>query len=141
MTGTRCATDLAEVPSILMELFASEPRVVRRFARHYKTGEALPERQLHALCAAKQTFAAAEMQQQVFYSALDQRLHLLHFGQGGGGAKERMTTSQVLDQVQHQYYGLPTVPNTVGRRVVSASLSISKNLLEFRRSPTGIRRN
>nr|CAG4641529.1 EOG090X02LQ [Eurycercus lamellatus] len=103
VTGTRCATDLAEVPSILMELFASDPRVVSKFARHYKTGEALPAERLKALCAAKHTFAAAEMQQQVFYSSLDQRLHAQQI---------TSSTTTILEEVQQQYYGLPCVPNT-----------------------------
>lgn len=62
---------------------------------------------LEALCAAKHVFAAAEMQQQVFYSALDQRLHTHPL------TKSNISTSVILEQVQHQYYGLPFVPNTV----------------------------
>jgi intermediate peptidase len=64
---------------------------------------------LESLCAAKHTFAAAEMQQQVFYSALDQKLHFHPL------SKSKSTTSEVLAEVQHQYYGLPFVPSTVKR--------------------------
>ena len=63
---------------------------------------------IKALCAAKHSFSAADMQQQVFYSTLDQRLHSHDFDDGTGA-----TTTDILNQVQHEYYGLPIVENTV----------------------------
>ncbi|CAH1639945.1 unnamed protein product [Spodoptera littoralis] len=105
VAGTRCATDLAEVPSVLMEYFASSPQVIRRFARHFQTREPMPEDMLNRLCASKHLFGASEMQLQVFYSALDQHYH-------GPEASSHGRTTEVLQRVQKQYYGLPYVENT-----------------------------
>lgn len=80
-------------------------QVVRTFARHFQTQECMPEDMLVRLCASKHLFAASEMQLQVFYSALDQRYHGSHPLQG--------STTDVLAELQNQYYGIPYVPNTV----------------------------
>lgn len=104
VTGTRCSTDFAEVPSVLMEYFASDPRVVRCFAKHFMTKEPMPEEMLNRLCASKRVFSASEMQVQVFYSALDQVYH--------GKFPLEGTTTEVLAQMQKKYYGIPYVPNT-----------------------------
>lgn len=106
-------------------------QVVRRFARHFQTGAPMPEDMLQRLCASKHLFGASEMQLQVylypttefnycqfssitilflslqvFYSALDQQYH-------GPAAARSSDTTDVLRQVQKQYYGLPYVDITV----------------------------
>ena len=81
--------------------------MVSKFAKHYKTGEELPIERVEAMCVAKHTFAASEMQQQVFYSTLDQKLHNHDFDEVPS------TTTNILNEVQDNYYGLPYVPNTV----------------------------
>lgn len=103
VTGTRCSTDFAEVPSVLMEYFASDPRVVSKFAKHFQTQEPMPENLLHKLCASKNIFCASELQNQVFYSMLDQMYH---------SGKLTKSTSDILADVQKEYYGLPYVKNT-----------------------------
>ncbi|XP_068144208.1 mitochondrial intermediate peptidase [Drosophila tropicalis] len=105
VTGTRCSTDFAEVPSVLMEYFASDPRVLRTFARHFQTHQPISEDMLRRLCASKHLFAASETQLQVFYSALDQEYH----GEGAGAGRN---TTEILKDVQNRYYGLPYVENT-----------------------------
>ncbi|XP_030648544.1 mitochondrial intermediate peptidase [Chanos chanos] len=103
VTGTRCATDFAEVPSILMEFFANDYRVVSQFARHYQTGEPLPESMISRLCESKRLCGAADTQLQVFYAALDQVYH---------GKPQNKTTTDILRDIQEKFYGLPYVPNT-----------------------------
>lgn len=104
VTGTRCATDLAEVPSILMEYFSSDPRVVSMFARHYQSGEPMPYQMALSLRHLRYHFAASETQLQVLYALLDQRYHSHHpLGK---------STTQVLAELQDQHYGLPYVEDT-----------------------------
>lgn len=107
VSGTRCSTDFAEVPSILMEYFTADARVLSKFAKHYQTGEPMPADQLQRMCASKHLFSAGETQQQLFYSVLDQRLH----GRFDEWSSAK-TTTDVLEEVQGQYYSVPYVKNT-----------------------------
>ncbi|EDL85267.1 mitochondrial intermediate peptidase, isoform CRA_b [Rattus norvegicus] len=104
VTGTRCPTDFAEVPSILMEYFSNDYRVVSQFAKHYQTGQPLPKAMVSRLCESKKVCAAAEMQLQVFYAALDQIYHGQH--------PLKKSTTDILMETQEQFYGLPYVPDT-----------------------------
>ncbi|XP_076264935.1 mitochondrial intermediate peptidase [Rhynchophorus ferrugineus] len=104
VTGTRCSTDFAEVPSILMEYFASDIRVLKQFARHFQTKKPMTDDMLHRLCASKHVFVSSETQLQIFYAALDQVYHGKHPLKG--------STTDVLAATQKEYYCLPYVPNT-----------------------------
>uniref|UniRef100_A0A8C1WXE4 Mitochondrial intermediate peptidase n=1 Tax=Cyprinus carpio TaxID=7962 RepID=A0A8C1WXE4_CYPCA len=103
VTGTRCSTDFAEVPSILMEYFASDYRVLSQFARHYQTGEPLPENLVSRLCESKRVCSAADTQLQIFYAALDQVYH---------GKPQYRSTTDILREMQEKFYGLPYVNDT-----------------------------
>ena len=102
VTGTRCSTDFAEVPSTLMEYFAADPRVLSRVNRHWKTGEKLPDDVIHKLCDTKKIFGATELQSQVFYSAMDQDLH--------GGPQPGDLSSRV-QEAHARCHGLPGAPH------------------------------
>ncbi len=66
-SGTRCQTDIAEIPSQWMEYFVYEPRVVKLFARHYQTGQIIPDELLQRLHLAQNCFQAHRTQVQVYY--------------------------------------------------------------------------
>jgi peptidyl-dipeptidase Dcp len=53
ISGTNVATDFVELPSQLYEHWLEQPDVLRRFARHYQTGEPMPEALLQRLIAAR----------------------------------------------------------------------------------------
>jgi peptidyl-dipeptidase Dcp len=61
--GTAVRRDFVEFPSQIMEHWVSAPEILRRYARHYRTGEPLPEDLLQRLLAARnfnQGFATVE---------------------------------------------------------------------------------
>jgi peptidyl-dipeptidase Dcp len=63
ISGTNVATDFVELPSQLYEHWLEQPDVLRRFAKHYQTGEPIPEDLLRRLIAARnfgQGFATVE---------------------------------------------------------------------------------
>lgn len=75
VSGTRCATDLVELPSVLMEHFCSSPDVLPLFARHSKTGDALSHATLQKHKKATEAFKAIEDSNQICLAAVDQAYH------------------------------------------------------------------
>eukprot|EP00096_Caligus_rogercresseyi_P002080 TRINITY_DN1385_c0_g1_i1.p1 TRINITY_DN1385_c0_g1~~TRINITY_DN1385_c0_g1_i1.p1 ORF type:complete len:432 (-),score=111.82 TRINITY_DN1385_c0_g1_i1:1130-2425(-) len=75
VTGTRCSTDFAEVPSTLLEYFANDPRVLSTMGRHYKSGDPIPENLLQKYTSMKKLFLGVEVHGQLLNSIVDQRFH------------------------------------------------------------------
>lgn len=75
VSGTRCATDFAELPSVLMEHFAASPDVLALFARHFESDAPLPPAMLADRLALDARGAAADTEAQLLLALLDQRLH------------------------------------------------------------------
>jgi intermediate peptidase len=72
VSGTRCATDFAELPSVLMEHFASCPEVLGLYARHWDTDAPLPIQALEQRLAIDTRTQAAETESQILLAMLDQ---------------------------------------------------------------------
>jgi peptidyl-dipeptidase Dcp len=63
LSGTSVPRDFVELPSQIMENWALEPEVLKVYARHYKTGEVIPQELIEKLKKAKlfnQGFATVE---------------------------------------------------------------------------------
>ena len=108
VTGTRCATDFAEVPSTLMELFLKDERVLSTFAKHYKTNKILPERLMKRFKTSSHFFAAYDTQMQISNAILDQKFHSdIHFPSNKTGWSEGIYKDTAI-----QYSPLGYVPDT-----------------------------
>ncbi len=75
VSGTRCATDFVELPSILMEHFVQSPQVVSIVARHHQTGASLPFEHLATHLQASKSLEGLDTYHQILLARLDQLYH------------------------------------------------------------------
>ncbi len=77
LSGTNVPSDFVELPSQLMENWVLEPQMLKEYAKHYKTGEVIPDSLITKMQAAKtfnQGFVTMEL---IAATALDMDWHLL----------------------------------------------------------------
>ena len=72
LSGTRGSADFVEIPSHLMEYFARDHRVLKRFAKDLSTDRAISDDAIDGLLRAKAEFSALDMQYQILYAMMDQ---------------------------------------------------------------------
>lgn len=75
LSGTRAVTDFVELPSVLMESFSKDPRVLCKIAKHYETGEPLSQEMFEQHQKQKVLLHECEIFMQSKMASLDQVLH------------------------------------------------------------------
>lgn len=77
VSGTNVARDFVELPSQINEHWATEPEVLKMYAKHYRTGEAIPDSIIDKILEQK-TFNQGFMTTELLAAAiLDMNLHNL----------------------------------------------------------------
>ena len=74
-TGTSVSRDFVELPSQIMENWAFEPEYLAGFAKHYQTGETIPQELIDKIVATKNYLAAYYQVRQLDYATLDMAWH------------------------------------------------------------------
>ncbi len=71
LSGTNVYWDFVELPSQFMENYATEPQFLQTFAKHYKTGEPLPEDLIWRVRASRNFNTGYYCMRQVSFALLD----------------------------------------------------------------------
>ncbi|HEU4603893.1 MAG TPA: M3 family metallopeptidase [Steroidobacteraceae bacterium] len=105
--GTNVPRDFVEFPSQYNEMWATEPRVLANYAKHYKTGEAMPKELMDKVLAASkfnQGFATTEYLEAAL---LDQAWHQLPAGKTPPASEVAAFEKAALEHAGVKYDPVP----------------------------------
>lgn len=112
VSGTRCATDFAELPSVLMEHFASAPEVLALYARHWETDMPLDPQRIQDRIALDKKTHASEVEAQILLSMLDQSYHGTLPVELGATDGAPFDSTKVYRDVWNKYSAIPEPAGT-----------------------------
>lgn len=75
LSGTSVKWDFVELPSQFLENFCYEPEFLKTFARHYKTGEVLPDEKIARIAESKNFMEGYQTLRQLGFGILDMAYH------------------------------------------------------------------
>lgn len=96
LTGTSVPRDFVELPSQIMENWASEPEVLKMYARHYLTGEVIPQQLIEKLQKSSYFNQGFETVEYLAAAVLDMGYHNLSEGSIANVAEFEQTTLSKL---------------------------------------------
>lgn len=105
LSGTSVSRDFVEFPSQFHEHFAFEPSVLKNYAKHYKTGEVIPDALVEKMKKAQNFNKGYSMTELLGASLLDMEWHIIN-------ADSNITDVDKFEQEALKKYGLDlaTVP-------------------------------
>ncbi len=105
-SGTSVPRDFVEAPSQIFENWVWNYDVVKRFAKHYKTGEVLPKELFDKMLAARNAGSGLATLQQIYYGTLDMTLH------DGYDPNGKESTTDVVKRLQNEITLYPFLEGT-----------------------------
>jgi peptidyl-dipeptidase Dcp len=107
LSGTALPRDFVEYPSQYNEMWAREPVVLAHYARHYQTGDALPQDVLAKVLAAQKFDQGYATTEYLAAALLDQSWHRITVAQAPGAAAVPAFEAAALHDNGMDYAAIP----------------------------------
>jgi peptidyl-dipeptidase Dcp len=99
ISGTSVPWDFVELPSQMLENFVYQPEVLKLFAKHYQTGEVIPEEYINKVIESSKFMAGMASTRQLSLGMIDMNWH------GGNPEGKTVASVEKASDLTAKFYG------------------------------------